>query len=462
MPRMRRGGYAREYPHCTTMNSTQSQVTRKRESKRSREIFKRAEQVMVGGVNSPVRAFRSVGGEPFIVDRGRGQFLYDADGNELLDYVCSWGAMLLGHAHPAVTAAISKQAERGTSFGATTELEVELATLITSAVPFIEKIRFVSSGTEATMSALRLARGVTKRDLLVKFEGNYHGHSDSFLSQSGSGLATLGIAECPGVPEALAALTLNVPYNDLNAVERLFAQPNNKIAAIIVEPVAANMGVVLPEPGFLAGLREISRRNGALLIVDEVITGFRLHNGTAQQLMEIEADLTTFGKIIGGGVPVAAYGGRAELMNNVAPLGPVYQAGPLAGNPLAMRAGIAALQQLAKPELYEEMTQLARRLVFGLRAELADSGIPAQINAIGSLSTVFFTAEPVRNYADAKRSDTARYARFFREMLDRGIFLAPSQFEAAFVSAAHTSQDIVRTLAAAHESVQAISSGSAV
>src|ERR1700731_3296277 len=462
MPRMRRGGYAREHPAGAAMNPAQSHAKRKREGKRSREIFKRAEQVMVGGVNSPVRAFRSVGGEPFIVDRGRGQFLYDADGNELLDYVCSWGAMLLGHAHPAVTAAISKQAERGTSFGATTELEVELATLITSAVPFIEKIRFVSSGTEATMSALRLARGVTMRDLLVKFEGNYHGHSDSFLSQSGSGLATLGIAECPGVPEALAALTLNAPYNDLNAVERLFTQHHNKIAAIIVEPVAANMGVVLPEPGFLAGLREISRRNGALLIVDEVITGFRLHHGAAQQLMGIEGDLTTFGKIIGGGVPVAAYGGRAELMNNVAPLGPVYQAGPLAGNPLAMRAGIAALQQLAKPELYEEMTQLARRLVFGLRAELADSGIPAQINAIGSLSTVFFTAEPVRNYADAKRSDTARYARFFREMLDRGIFLAPSQFEAAFVSAAHTSQDIVRTLAAAHESVQAISSGSAV
>ena len=264
------------------MNPSQSQVRRKREGKRSREIFKRAEQVLVGGVNSPVRAFRSVGGEPFIVDHGRGQFLYDADGNELLDYVCSWGAMLLGHAHPAVTAAISKQAERGTSFGATTELEIELATLITSAVPFIEKIRFVSSGTEATMSALRLARGVTKRDLLVKFEGNYHGHSDSFLSQSGSGLATLGIAECPGVPEALAALTLNAPYNDLNAVERLFAQHNNKIAAIIVEPAAANMGVVLPEPGFLAGLREISRRNGALLIVDEVITGFRVGLAGAQ------------------------------------------------------------------------------------------------------------------------------------------------------------------------------------
>src|ERR1700737_4017935 len=391
---MRRGGYAREHPMGPAMNSTQPQVTRKREGKRSREIFKRGEQVLVGGVNSPVRAFRSVGGEPFIVDHGRGQFLYDADGNELLDYVCSWGAMLLGHRPPAVTAAISRQAGRGTSFGATTELEVELATLITSAVPFIEKIRFVSSGTEATRSALRLARGVTKRDLLIKFEGNYHGHSDSFLSQSGSGLATLGIAECPGVPAALAALTLNAPYNDLNAVERLCAQHRNKIAAIIVEPVAANMGVVLPEPGFLAGLREISRRNGALLMVDGVITGFRLHNGAAQQLMGIEGDLTTFGKIIGGGVPVAAYGGRAELMNNVAPLGPVYQAGTLAGNPLAMSAGIATLKQLAAPGLYDRINQNAERLVTGLRKAIDEAHVAAQVNSSHSLGTVFFTDQP--------------------------------------------------------------------
>src|ERR1700692_2006669 len=398
---MRHGGYTREHPKGATVNHAQSQVKPKREGKRSREIFKRAEQVLVGGVNSPVRAFRSVGGEPFIVDHGRGQFLYDADGNELLAYVCSWGAMLLGHAHPAVTAAISKQAERGTSFGATTELEVELATLITSAIPFIEKIRFVSSGTEATMSALRLARGVTKRDLLVKFEGNYHGHSDSFLSQSGSGLATLGIAECPGVPEALAALTFNAPYNDLDAVEQLFAQHQNKIAAIIVEPVAANMGVVLPEPGFLVGLREISQRNGALLIVDEVITGFRLHNGAAQQLMGIEADLTTFGKIIGGGLPVAAYGGRAELMNNVAPLGPIYQAGTLAGNPLAMAAGIATLKQLAIDGLYHRIAEKADRLATGLRKALVGAKIPGQVNSTGSLSTLFFSEEPVRDYAGA-------------------------------------------------------------
>jgi glutamate-1-semialdehyde 2,1-aminomutase len=439
------------------MNPAQITAKTKRETAKSREIFKRAEQVLVGGVNSPVRAFRSVGGEPFIVDYGRGQFLYDADGNEILDYVCSWGAMLLGHAHPAVTAAISAQAARGTSFGATTELEIELATLITRAVPFIEKIRFVSSGTEATMSALRLARGVTKRDLLLKFEGNYHGHSDSFLSQAGSGLATLGIAECPGVPEALAALTLNAPYNDLAVVERLFAEHSNKIAAIIVEPVAANMGVVPAEPGFLAGLREISRKNGALLIVDEVITGFRFHNGAVQQLIDIEADLTTFGKIIGGGVPVAAYGGRAEIMNCVAPLGPVYQAGTLAGNPLAMSAGIATLKQLASPDFYAPIERRANRLVKGFREAANSANVPVQINASGSLATLFFASQPVRNYQDAKRSHTKLYGEFFRQMLDRGIFLAPSQFEAAFVSAAHTDVDIERTLAAALESFQAIS-----
>src|SRR5271165_5400808 len=404
----------------------------RRERKRSREIFERAEQVLVGGVNSPVRAFRSVGGEPLIIERGRGQHLYDADGNELLDYVCSWGAMLLGHAHPAVSAAIASQAQRGTSFGVTTELELELATLITRAIPFIEKIRFVSSGTEATMSAVRLARGVTKRDLIVKFEGCYHGHADSFLSQAGSGLATLGIAECPGVPQALAALTLNVPYNDIAAVERVFAQQKDKIACVIVEPIAANMGVVLPKEGFLKGLREITRKNGALLIIDEVITGFRLHYGSAQLLFGVQGDLTTLGKIIGGGVPVAAYGGSAELMNNVAPLGPIYQAGTLAGNPLAMRAGIATLKELSKPGLYEGIHELASRLTSGLEEALRSAGIVAQVNSIGSLSTIFFTANPVRNYAQAKTSNTKLYARFFREMLQRGIFLAPSQFEAAF------------------------------
>ena len=427
------------------------------ERRRSREIFERAEKVFVGGVNSPVRAFRSVGGEPLIIERGNGQYLYDADGNELLDYVCSWGAMLLGHAHPAVTQSIVEQAQRGTSFGATTELEVELATLITQAIPAIEKIRFVSSGTEATMSAVRLARGVTKRDFILKFEGCYHGHADSFLSQAGSGLATLGIAECPGVPQALAELTLNAPYNDLSAVDRFFSQHKNKIAAVIVEPMAANMGVVEPEPGFLTGLREITKRNGALLIVDEVITGFRMHFGAAQQLAGVQADLTTLGKIIGGGLPVAAYGGSAEIMNHVAPVGPVYQAGTLAGNPLAMSAGIATLKQLTRPGLYDGVHEQAGRLVAGLRRALVETGISGKVNATASLATLFFTAQPVRNYSDAKRSDTKRYARFFREMLDRGIFLAPSQFEAAFVSAAHTSDDISRTIAAARDSLKAIS-----
>src|SRR5882762_7765337 len=345
---------------------------------------------------------------------------------------------------------------RGTSFGVTTELELQLATLITKAIPFIEKMRFVSSGTEATMSAVRLARGVTKRDLIIKFEGCYHGHADSFLSQAGSGLATLGIAECPSVPQALAALTLNVPYNDLQGVEKLFSEHKDKIAALIVEPIAANMGVVLPKEGFLQGLRDLTRKHGALLIIDEVITGFRLHHGSAQTLLGVEGDLTTMGKIIGGGVPVAAYGGHAELMNNVAPLGPVYQAGTLAGNPLAMSAGVATLNELAKPGVYDGVNALAKKLVHGLRNALAGAGIVAQVNGIGSLSTIFFTPDSVTNYAGAKRSDTKRYARYFREMLNRGIFLAPSQFEAAFVSASHTSADIDRTIATAQEVLKCI------
>ncbi len=424
-----------------------------KERAKSAEIFGIAEQILVGGVNSPVRAFRSVGGEALIMDRGEGAYVYDADGNEMVDFVCSWGAMLLGHAHPAVTAAIAEQAKKGTSFGVTTELEVKLATLIRDAIPFLEKIRFVSSGTEATMSALRLARGFTKRDLLLKFEGCYHGHADSFLSQAGSGLATLGIAECPGVPDALAKLTLNAPYNDLAAVERIFADHGKNIAAVIVEPIAANMGVVTPEKGFLQGLREITKKHGALLIVDEVITGFRLHDGSAQQLLGIEADLTTMGKIIGGGLPAAAYGGRAEIMNQVAPLGPVYQAGTLAGNPLAMAAGIATLMELKKPGLYERVNALAVKLVAGLKDATARAKIPAQINSYGSLATVFFTEKPVRNYQDAKTSNTKRYARYFREMLDRGIFLAPSQFEATFVSAAHSEADIVRAIDAAGQAL---------
>jgi glutamate-1-semialdehyde 2,1-aminomutase len=424
--------------------------------RRSREIFARAEKLLVGGVNSPVRAFRSVGCDPLIIERGEGQYLYDVDGNKLLDYVCSWGAMLLGHANPAVTTAIAEQAKRGTSYGVTTELELELATQIHRTIPALEKLRFVSSGTEATMSAVRLARAVTKRDYILKFRGCYHGHADSFLSDAGSGLATLSIAQCPGVPEALAQLTLNAPYNNLAAVEHLFSEHKNEIAAVIVEPIAANMGVVLPEPGFLAGLRDISRKHGALLIIDEVITGYRIHNGAVQQFLGGEADITTLGKIIGGGLPVAAYGGRAELMNQVAPLGPVYQAGTLAGNPLAMAAGIATLKQLSVAGFYHRIAEQADRLASGLRKALAEAKIPGQVNSTGSLSTLFFVDEPVRDYAGAKRSDTKRYARFFREMLDRGIFLAPSQFEAAFVSTVHTAQDIDRTIAAAAASLKAM------
>lgn len=434
------------------MSVTQSSAQHGR--RRSREIFAEAERVLVGGVNSPVRAFRSVGGEPLIIDRGSGQYLFDADGNRLLDFVGSWGAMLLGHAHPAVVAAVSEQAQKGTSYGVTTELEVELAKRIQRAVPFLEKLRFVSSGTEATMSAVRLARGFTGRDLIVKFEGCYHGHADSFLSQAGSGLATLGIAECPGVPQALAQLTLNVPYNNLAAVKECLEGHAGNVAGIIVEPIAANMGVVLPSKDFLPGLREISRAHGALLIVDEVITGFRLRNGSCQPLYGIEADLTTFGKIIGGGLPVAAYGGRSEIMDRVAPLGPVYQAGTLSGNPLAMRAGIATLDQLSKPGLYDRVEKLSGLFVAGLREIISRKKVAAQVNSIGSLATLFFSEGPVVNYSDAKKSDTGNYTRYFRQMLDRGVFLAPSQFEASFVSAAHTETDIEFALKAAQESLK--------
>ncbi len=433
-----------------------TQPSPRRNNRRSREIFAEAEKILVGGVNSPVRAFRSVGGEPLIIERGQGQYLYDADGNQLLDFVCSWGAMLLGHANPAVSAAIADQAQKGTSYGVTTELEVQLAQRIRRAIPFMEKIRFVSSGTEATMSALRLARGFTGRDLIIKFEGCYHGHADSFLSQAGSGLATLGISECPGVPQALAQLTLNVPYNDLVAVEKLFTQHQYKIAAVIVEPIAANMGVVLPVQGFLQGLRELTHKYGALLIVDEVITGFRLRNGSVQTLLGIEADLTTLGKIIGGGLPVAAYGGNAAIMDRVAPLGPVYQAGTLAGNPLAMRAGIATLDQLSTPGLYEHIEKLAATLVGAVRETLRAEKIAGHVNAIGSLATLFFTKDTVNNYSDAKKSDTRRYTQYFRNMLEHGVFLAPSQFEASFVSASHTESDIESAIKAAQHSLHQI------
>jgi glutamate-1-semialdehyde 2,1-aminomutase len=423
------------------------------ERSRSEEIFRRATEVLVGGVNSPVRAFRAVGGDPIVVDHAAGARLWDVDGNEYIDYVCSWGALILGHAHPKVVETIATQARRGTSYGMPTELEVELAWKIRSALPSCEKVRFVSSGTEATMSAVRLARAATGRDLILKFEGCYHGHSDSFLSEAGSGLATLGIAACPGVPQALAALTVNSAYNDAAAVENLFDHHRDQIAAVIVEPVAANMGVVPPAPGFLRSLRDLSTRHGALLIFDEVITGFRLCYGGAQTIFGIVPDLTTLGKIIGGGLPVAAYGGRRELMDRVAPLGPVYQAGTLSGNPLAMSAGIATLDLLAAPGIYDSIEARAKRLGDGITTVLRESGASATAARAGSMLTLFFSGEPVREYAGAKKCDTTRFASFFRAMLERGVFLAPSQFEALFVSAAHSDADIDRTISATRESL---------
>ena len=419
---------------------------------RSTELFHRGEKILVGGVDSPVRAFRSVGGTPLVIEQARGAHLFDVDGHSYLDYVCSWGALILGHAHPGVTRAIQEQASFGTSYGMTSPLESELAEQIAQAIPSIEMLRFVSSGTEATMSAVRLARAFTKRDLILKFEGCYHGHSDSFLSQAGSGLATLGISASPGVPEAFARLTLNVPYNNLAAVEKAFHDHPKEIAAIIVEPIAANMGVVNPNEGYLEGLREITKKEGALLIFDEVISGFRVALGGAQSLYKIQPDLTTLGKIIGGGLPVAAYGGRRDIMQMLAPVGPVYQAGTLSGNPLAMRAGLATLPHLRAPNFYEDLNKKSQRLAEGLRKVFAEAKIPTQINAAGSLITIFFANCPIKNYDDAKKSDTTHFANFFTNMLDQGIFLPPSQYEALFVSAAHTEADIDRTIEAARKS----------
>jgi glutamate-1-semialdehyde 2,1-aminomutase len=426
---------------------------------KSSELFERAQKILVGGVNSPVRAFRAVGGTPLIVERAAGSRVWDADGREYTDYVCSWGALILGHTDPDVVSAIADQAANGTSYGMTSPLEIELGERIARAIPSIEKIRFVSSGTEATMSAVRAARAFTKRNLILKFEGGYHGHADSFLVEAGSGLATLGISSSPGVPESLARLTVNAPYNDLSAVERIFAENAGKIAAIIVEPVAANMGVVPPQPEFLAGLRRITEGDGALLIFDEVITGFRLTYGSSQELFDVRPDLTVLGKIIGGGLPVAAYGGRREIMEQIAPLGPVYQAGTLSGNPLAMRAGLATLAKIDVPGFgfYPELMRKTVRLADGLRSALAATGVAGQVNLCASLLTLFFTDSPVRNYSDAKKSDTGRFARFYGEMLGQGILLPPSQFEAWFVSAAHTDDDIDRTIEAARRSLIASS-----
>jgi glutamate-1-semialdehyde 2,1-aminomutase len=425
---------------------------------KSSELFERAQKILVGGVNSPVRAFRAVGGEPLIIDRGAGSHIWDADGREYIDYLCSWGALILGHTDPDVVSAIADQAANGTSYGMTSPLEIELGERIAAAIPSIQKLRFVSSGTEATMSAVRAARAFRKRDFILKFEGGYHGHADSFLVEGGSGLATLGISSSPGVPEDLARLTLNAPYNDFTAVEKIFRQHEGRIAAVIVEPVAANMGVVPPVPDFLSALRKITTDDGALLIFDEVITGFRLTYGSSQQLFDVRPDLTVLGKIIGGGLPVAAYGGRREIMDQIAPLGPVYQAGTLSGNPLAMRAGLATLAKIDTPgfRFYPELMKKTVRLADGLRAALSAAGVPGQVNACASLLTLFFAPVAVRNYADAKQSDTARFGAFHRAMLGQGILLPPSQFEAWFVSAAHSDDDLDRTLRAVGASLKAI------
>ena len=420
---------------------------------RSRQLFQEAGRYFPGGVNSPVRAFRAVGGEPFFVARAGGSRITDVDGRTYIDYVGSWGPMILGHAHPRVVAAIQQAAEAGTSYGAPTELETRLAQLVQAAFPGMERMRFVSSGTEACMSALRVARGFTRRDAIVKFEGGYHGHADSLLVKAGSGAMTFGVPDSLGVPADVARHTLTLPYNDPEAIQETFAARAGEIAAVIVEPVAGNMGVVPPAPGFLAGLREITRRHGALLIFDEVITGFRVAWGGAQELFGITPDLTCLGKIVGGGLPVGAYGGRADIMEQVAPLGGIYQAGTLSGNPLAMAAGIATLEALQAPGTYQALEGISARLAEGLAAAMARAGLATQINRVGSMLTGFFTGTPVTDYATAKTADAARYGAFFRAMLERGVSLAPSQFEAAFLSLAHTTDDVDVTIAAAREAL---------
>jgi glutamate-1-semialdehyde 2,1-aminomutase len=423
----------------------------------SEALLKQAQQLFPGGVNSPVRAWRSVGGEPRFIARGAGARIFDADGNTYLDYVGSWGPLILGHAHPRVVSAIQDAATRGTSYGAPCELEIELGKRITRAIPSMEMLRLVSSGTEATMSAIRLARAFTRRDKIVKFDGGYHGHADLLLAKAGSGVATLGLSDSAGVPASVAATTLIAPYNDLDAVAKLFDAHHGEIAAVIVEPVAGNMGVVPPRDGFLAGLRDLTCVHNALLIFDEVITGFRVAWGGAQSLYHIMPDLTTLGKIIGGGLPVGAYGGRREIMHQIAPLGPVYQAGTLSGNPLAMAAGIATLDAIAPiPDAYAQLEARGARLERGLCDAANAARIPVTINRVGSMLTAFFTNHAVIDYASAKTSDTKWYARFFHGMLERGIYLAPSQFEAAFVSLAHTDTDITHTVDCAAEVLNAM------
>ena len=405
---------------------------------RSEDLFACAQKLIPGGVNSPVRAFRGVGGTPPFIARGAGSHIFDVDGNEYIDYVLSWGPLILGHCFPPVMDALREVLAIGTSFGAPTEREVELAELIHECVPSIEMVRLVNSGTEATMSALRVARGFTGRDLTIKFEGSYHGHVDSLLVKAGSGMATLGIADTAGVPESFAATTIALPFNSIEAVESAFRDHQNKIAAVIVEPVVGNMGCVPPNEGYLAFLRQITARYGALLIFDEVMTGFRLALGGAQERFGIRPDLTTLGKIVGGGMPLAAYGGRADIMSKIAPTGPIYQAGTLSGNPMAVSAGIAMLRYLkSHPEVYEIIEKRAAQLT-------ANPPDGVTVNRVGSMFTFFFTPGPVTDWESAKRADTGRFRQFFHWMLDRGIYLAPSQFEAGFLSAAHSEQDIAR------------------
>jgi len=423
---------------------------------RSQILQQRAERFFPGGVNSPVRAFRAVGGAPPFVQSAQGAWLTDADGNRYIDYFGSWGPMILGHAYPPVVEAIERAARNSASFGASTAAEADLAERVTACFPAIEKLRFVSSGTEATMSAIRLARAATGRKIIVKFEGCYHGHADGLLVKAGSGIATLGIPGSAGVPEDIAALTLALPYNNLEAVEAAFAAHRDQIAAIIIEPVVGNAGCIPPAPGYLAGLRDLTQREGALLIVDEVMTGFRLSLGGALQLYGLDADLVTLGKIVGGGLPVGVFGGKRRFMDLLAPLGPVYQAGTLSGNPLAMAAGIATLSYLQAhaAEVYPQLETTAKAITEGVAAEAAQAGVPLTLNRVGSMWTWFFTPGPVTNYAQATASDTAAFGRFHHSMLNQGIWLPPSQFEAAFLSTAHGAAEVAATIAAARQAFQ--------